>query len=99
MDRYIGLDVHAQSTAVAVLSESGQQVLSRLVETSAPALVELLKSVPGTRRLILEEGAQSAGPRERLHYGRSITDACLSWEATVPVLEHLACAARKRRSA
>lgn len=47
----------------------------------------------------LEDGAQSAGPRERLHYGRSITDACLSWEATVPVLEHLACAARKRRSA
>jgi transposase len=30
-----------------------------LVETSAPALIEMLKNVPGRRRLILEEGTQS----------------------------------------
>ena len=60
MDRYIGLDVHAQSTAVGIISETGRRCSSMLVETSAPALIELLKSVAGTRRLCLEEGTQSA---------------------------------------
>jgi 3-deoxy-7-phosphoheptulonate synthase len=34
-----------------------------------------------------------------LTYGQSITDGCLSWEATVPVLEGLARAAKGRRGA
>ncbi len=59
MDRYIGLDVHAQSTAVGIISETGRRCASMLVETSAPALIEMLKNVPGTRRLVLEEGTQS----------------------------------------
>jgi 3-deoxy-7-phosphoheptulonate synthase len=33
-----------------------------------------------------------------LVYGRSITDACLSWEKTLPVLSQLADAVRARRS-
>lgn len=60
MERYIGLDVHAQSTAVGVVSESGQKLFSRLVDTSASSLIEVVTSVAGTRRLILEEGTQSA---------------------------------------
>lgn len=59
VDRYIGLDVHAQSTAVGIISDSGKRLSSKLVETSAPSLIELLKNIPGTRRLILEEGTQS----------------------------------------
>ena len=35
-------------------------------------------------------------PRQ-LVYGQSITDACLGWEQTVPVLHELAAAVRKRR--
>lgn len=34
-----------------------------------------------------------------LVYGRSITDACLAWEKTLPVLDHLAEAVRSRRNA
>jgi transposase len=60
MDRYIGLDVHAQSTAVGIISATGRRCSSMLVETNAPALIDLLKAVPGTRRLCLEEGTQSA---------------------------------------
>ena len=33
-----------------------------------------------------------------LIYGRSITDACLSWEQTLPVLGALAAAVRARRA-
>jgi 3-deoxy-7-phosphoheptulonate synthase len=45
----------------------------------------------------LVEGRQDLLPGKPLVYGQSITDACISWEATVPVLEELAGAARKRR--
>jgi len=44
-------------------------------------------------------GRQDNGANKDLTYGQSITDACMSWDATVPVLEGLADAVRKRRSA
>jgi 3-deoxy-7-phosphoheptulonate synthase len=47
----------------------------------------------------LVDGRQDLRDRASLVYGQSITDACMSWEATVPVLEELAQAVRSRRSA
>jgi len=46
----------------------------------------------------LVDGRQDQGPGE-LVYGQSITDACMAWERTQPVLETLAAASRARRSA
>jgi 3-deoxy-7-phosphoheptulonate synthase len=45
----------------------------------------------------LVDGRQDLRPGASLAYGRSITDACVSWEATVPMLEELAEAVRTRR--
>ena len=42
-------------------------------------------------------GRQDGGNGQDLVYGQSITDACLSWKQTVPVLEELALAASRRR--
>jgi 3-deoxy-7-phosphoheptulonate synthase len=42
-------------------------------------------------------GRQDAKPGQPLAYGQSITDACLGWDDTIPVLEELAKAARARR--
>jgi 3-deoxy-7-phosphoheptulonate synthase len=47
----------------------------------------------------LVEGRQDLVDPARLVYGQSITDACLSWEMTVPVLQELAAAVRARRAA
>ncbi len=44
-------------------------------------------------------GAQKPEPGRPLEYGRSITDACLSFDETVPVLEGLAAAVQARRTA
>ncbi|MDP9372056.1 MAG: 3-deoxy-7-phosphoheptulonate synthase [Chloroflexota bacterium] len=41
---------------------------------------------------------QDLTDRARLVYGQSITDACMNWEMTVPVLHELAEAVRVRRS-
>jgi 3-deoxy-7-phosphoheptulonate synthase len=45
----------------------------------------------------LVEGRQDLVPGRAPAHGQSITDACLGWEATVPVLEELAAAVRRRR--
>jgi len=45
----------------------------------------------------LVEGRQDLGADKKLTYGQSVTDACMSWETTVPVLERLAEAVRTRR--
>jgi 3-deoxy-7-phosphoheptulonate synthase len=47
----------------------------------------------------IEGGRQNNDPKTELRYGQSITDACMSWDATVPVIEGLAESVRKRRSA
>jgi 3-deoxy-7-phosphoheptulonate synthase len=47
----------------------------------------------------LVEGRQNVAERAALRYGQSITDACLGWEETVPVLRVLAEAVRARRRA
>jgi 3-deoxy-7-phosphoheptulonate synthase len=44
-------------------------------------------------------GRQDNAASKELTYGQSITDACMSWDATVPVIEGLAEAVRKRRAA
>ena len=45
----------------------------------------------------LKEGRQDHAPGCNLEYGKSITDACLGWDDSVGVLEHLAAAVRTRR--
>ncbi len=46
----------------------------------------------------LKAGKQALKDAASLEYGLSVTDACLSWEMTEPVLESLAEAIRQRRS-
>jgi predicted NBD/HSP70 family sugar kinase len=60
MKRYIGLDVHAASTTFGVISETGKQISSHVVETNGQALVEQPKTIAGKRHVVLEEGTQSA---------------------------------------
>jgi 3-deoxy-7-phosphoheptulonate synthase len=45
----------------------------------------------------LVEGSQKHEPGKPLIYGQSITDACISWETTAPLLDELAAATRQRR--
>jgi 3-deoxy-7-phosphoheptulonate synthase len=47
----------------------------------------------------LVEGRQDLGAGMPLTYGQSITDACMSWDTTVGVLDELAAAVRARRAA
>ncbi len=46
----------------------------------------------------LKGGNQKADDLDNLEYGKSITDACLAWDDTVPVLRSLAAAVKKRNA-
>jgi 3-deoxy-7-phosphoheptulonate synthase len=43
-------------------------------------------------------GRQDIVPGQPLVYGQSVTDACLGWDATLPILENLAAAVSARRA-
>jgi 3-deoxy-7-phosphoheptulonate synthase len=47
----------------------------------------------------LAEGRQELAPGVALRRGVSITDACLGWDDTLPLLHELAAAVRARRGA
>jgi transposase len=66
MDRYIGLDVHAQSCTLAVVGPSGRRLKSQVLETNGRVLVAAVQSIPGRLHLCLEEGTQSAWLHELL---------------------------------
>ncbi len=66
MERYIGMDVHAASCTLAVISEKGRKLRDFPVETNGQALVEAVRMIPGHKHLVLEEGLQSAWLYETL---------------------------------
>jgi len=45
----------------------------------------------------LQAGRQDNVPGQPLNYGQSITDACISWDESIPVLKKLAAAVSRRR--
>jgi len=59
MERYIGMDVHTASCTAGVLSAKGRRLKSVVLETNGKVLVEFLKTIPGNRHLIIEEGTHS----------------------------------------
>jgi hypothetical protein len=66
MDRYVGLDGHAESCTFGVVGPSGKRLKSMVVETNGQILVDTVRSIPGRVHLCLEEGELSAWLHELL---------------------------------
>jgi transposase len=66
MDRYVGLDGHAESCTLGVVGPSGKRLKSMVVETNGQVLVDTVRSIPGRVHLCLEEGELSAWLHELL---------------------------------
>lgn len=60
MDKFAGLDVHAVSCTLAVMSASGKRLKSEVLETNGRVLVDALRRISGRVHLCIEEGTQSA---------------------------------------
>ncbi len=52
MERYIGMDAHAVSCTLAVISEKGRKLKDFPVETNGQALVEAIRMIPGHKHLV-----------------------------------------------
>ncbi|HFD79865.1 MAG TPA: 3-deoxy-7-phosphoheptulonate synthase [Gammaproteobacteria bacterium] len=68
----------------------GEDVASQVAGGSSHVMGAMIESH-------LKEGRQDCVVGQELEYGKSITDACIGWEDTVPLLERLADAVRQRR--
>jgi hypothetical protein len=66
MERYVGLDSHARSCTLGVMSPSGERLKSVVVETNGSALIEAVRGIAGRVHVCLEEGTQSAWQYELL---------------------------------
>src|SRR5215472_17322759 len=54
--KYIGMDVHTESTSIAVRNSSGKIVMDCVVETKASTLLQFLDGLRGDLRVVFEEG-------------------------------------------
>jgi 3-deoxy-7-phosphoheptulonate synthase len=68
----------------------GKEVASEIAEGDDRIIGVMIESH-------LKAGRQDLLPGKELVYGQSITDACIGWEETVPLLEGLAEAVQQRR--
>ena len=58
--KYIGLDVHKEAIAIAVLNEAGKLVMESILETKAATLLDFLHGLRGELHVTLEEGTWAA---------------------------------------
>ena len=58
--KYIGLDVHKEAIAIAVLNGAGKLVMESIVETEAATLLDFLHGLRGELHVTLEEGTWAA---------------------------------------
>jgi transposase len=54
--KYIGLDVHKEATAIAVLNGSGKLVMESIIETKASTILQFIQGLRGELHVTLEEG-------------------------------------------
>jgi len=54
--KYIGMDVHQATISMAVLDEAGKLTMELTIATQAKALLDFLRGVSGTLKVVLEEG-------------------------------------------
>lgn len=59
MARYLGIDVHRDSSTICVLSATGKRVTHEVVETNGHALVDYIRRLRGKLHVCIEEGTWS----------------------------------------
>ena len=58
--KYIGMDVHKEAIAIAVLNSAGKLVMECTIETKASTILDFLKGLRGSLHVTFEEGTWAA---------------------------------------
>ena len=57
--KYIGMDVHASMTVIAIRNNDGKVVTEAIIETKASTIKDFFRGQRGTLRVTFEEGCQA----------------------------------------
>ncbi len=80
---------------------NSRKIPARQIDVAADIATQVARGSRGIMGIMLEsnmvEGRQEVVPGQPLTYGQSITDPCICWDDTVPVLRELASAVSVRR--
>ena len=82
---------HANSGKDPAIQPVVADALARQIETGNQSIFGVMLES------FIVAGRQEPAARDALTFGQSVTDACLGWNETVPVLDRLAHAVRQRR--
>jgi transposase len=58
--KYIGMDVHKEAIAIAVMNGEGKLVMESIIETKASTILQFVQGLRGDLHVTLEEGTWSA---------------------------------------
>jgi hypothetical protein len=58
--KYIGMDVHKEAIAIAVMNREGKLVMESIIETKASTILQFIQGLRGDLHVTLEEGTWSA---------------------------------------
>jgi hypothetical protein len=58
--KYVGMDVHKDSIAIAILNSAGKLVMECVIETKAITILEFVHGLRGILHLTFEEGTWAA---------------------------------------
>ena len=58
--RYIGMDVHKESIAIAVMNAVGKVVMESVIETKASMILQFIDGLRGDLQVTFEEGTSAA---------------------------------------
>src|SRR5262250_764920 len=91
----------AQRVMIDLSHSNSQKNYLRQIEVGREVAAQIARGDDRIRGIMIESnlksGRQDLIPGKELTYGQSITDACIGWEESIPLLEGLAEAVRTRR--
>ena len=58
--KYIGMDVHKEAIAVAVMNAAGKVVMESILETKAATMLQFIRGLRGNLLITFEEGTWAA---------------------------------------
>jgi hypothetical protein len=58
--KYIGMDVHKESTSIGVMNAAGKLVMECVIETKASTILQLIHGLCGDLQVTFEEGTWAA---------------------------------------
>src|SRR5215467_10259407 len=91
----------AQRVMIDLSHSNSQKNYLRQIEVGREVAAQIARGDDRVRGIMIESnlkgGRQDLIPGKDLTYGQSITDACIGWKESVPLLDELAAAVRARR--